>query len=82
MCIDYHVLNAIILKNDYSLSKIQDCINMIEIIRNFSKIDLTSEYWQINIVEEDRLKTTFNIKREKYEFCVMSFELINAFVTF
>ena len=44
MCIDYRALNAMILKNNYSLSKIQDCINMIETARSFNKIDLTNEY--------------------------------------
>ena len=44
MCIDYKILNAIIQKNDYLLSKIQDCLNMIETARNFSKIDLISDY--------------------------------------
>ena len=82
MCIDYRILNAMIQKNDYSLSKIQDCLNMIETTRNFSKIDLISDYWQINVIEENRHKTTFNIRRDKYEFCVMSFELINVFAIF
>ena len=82
MCIDYRALNAMTLKNDYSLSRIQNCLDMIETTRSFNKIDLTSEYWQINVVERDRHKTTFNIKRDKYEFCVMFFELTNASITF
>ena len=32
--------------------------------------------------EENRHKKTFNIKRNKYEFCVMSFELTNVFAIF
>ena len=55
---------------------------MIEITKSFNKINLINKYWQINIVEENRHKIAFNIRRSKYKFCVMSFELINASVTF
>ena len=55
---------------------------MIETARNFSKINLINKYWQINVVEEDRHKITFNIRKDKYEFCVMFFKLINASITF
>ena len=55
---------------------------MIETTRSFNKIDLINEYWQINVVEEDRHKIAFNIRRDKYEFCVMLFKLINASITF
>ena len=82
MCIDYRALNAVTQRNGYSLSKIQDCLDMIGTARSFSKIDLTSGYWQINVVEEDRHKTAFNIRRGKYEFCVMSFGLANVFAIF
>ena len=43
MCIDYRALNAMILKNYYSLLRIQNCLDMIEIARSFNKINLTSE---------------------------------------
>ena len=71
-----------IQKNNYLLSKIQNCLNMIETTRNFNKINLINKYWQINVVKENRHKIAFNIKKDKYEFCVMFFELINASITF
>ena len=82
MCINYKTFNAVTFKNGYSLSKIQDCLNMIKTAKTFNKIDLTSEYWQINVLEKNRHKTAFNIRKNKYEFCVMLFELINASTTF
>ena len=44
MYIDYRVLNILIFKNDYLLSKIEDCLNIIETTRNFHKIDLINNY--------------------------------------
>ena len=55
---------------------------MIETTRNFNKIDLINDYWQINVIEKNRHKIAFNTKRKKYEFCIMSFELINASAIF
>ena len=44
MYINYRAFNAVIQKNDYSLSKIQNCLNMIETMKSFNKIDLINEY--------------------------------------
>ena len=55
---------------------------MIKTTKNFNKIDLINEYWQINVVEKNRHKIAFNIRKNKYEFCVMFFELINASIMF
>ena len=55
---------------------------MIETTKSFNKIDLINDYWQINIIEKNRHKIAFNTKRKKYKFCVISFELINAFAIF
>ena len=82
MCIDYRGLNSVTVRNGYPLPKIQDCLDMIGTATHFSKIDLTSGYWQINVKEKDCLKTAFNTHSDKYEFCVMLFELTNASATF
>ena len=44
MCINYRILNIMILKNEYLLLKIQNCLNIIEITNNFNKIDLINDY--------------------------------------
>ena len=82
MYINYRAFNDLILKNNYLLSRIQNCLNIIETTRNFKKIDLINNYWQINIIEKNRYKIAFNTRRKKYEFCVIFFDFVNASITF
>ena len=53
MCIDYHGLNAVTIKNKYPLPHIEVLFERLKGARVFSKIDLQSGYNQIPIREED-----------------------------
>jgi hypothetical protein len=49
MCVDYHSLNEVTIKNKYSLSWIEDLFDQMKGACVFSKIDLRSGYHQLKI---------------------------------
>ncbi|GKD88244.1 hypothetical protein Tco_1363751 [Tanacetum coccineum] len=59
MCIDYRELNKLKVKNRYLLPRINDLFDQLQGSIVYSKIDLQSGYHQLQVREEDILKTTF-----------------------
>ncbi|KAG8480814.1 hypothetical protein CXB51_025559 [Gossypium anomalum] len=50
MCIDYHQLNKVTIKNKYSLPRIDDLFDQLKGASVFSKIDLRLGYYQLRAV--------------------------------
>jgi hypothetical protein len=82
ICVDYHSLNEVTIKNMYPLPRIDDLFDQLKGAYVFSKIDLRSRYHQLKIRATDIPKTTFIIRYGLYEYTVMSFRLTNAPVYF
>jgi hypothetical protein len=78
LCVDYRVLNEVIVKNKYPLPRIDDLFDQLRGACMFSKIDLWSGYHQLKIWEWDIPKIAFVLRYGLYEYTVMSFGLTNA----
>jgi hypothetical protein len=78
MCMDYHSLNEVTIKNKYPLSRIDDLFDELKGACVFSKIDIISGYHQLKIRASNISKTTFITRYGLYEYTVMSFGLTNA----
>jgi hypothetical protein len=78
LCVDYHALNEVTVKNKYPLPRIDDLFDQHWSACVFSKIYLRSGYHQLKVRECDIPKTAFISRYGLYMFTVMSFGLTNA----
>jgi hypothetical protein len=62
MCVDYHSLNKVTIKNKYPLPRIEDLLNQMKGASVFSKINLRSGYHQLRIRGSDIPKTAFHTR--------------------
>ena len=82
LCIDYKELNALIIKKKYLFSLIDETLNRFMSATYFIKLDFKNAYHRIEIRKNDEWMTTFHICYNHFEYAIMSFELVNTFVTF
>ena len=82
MCIDYRQINKVIVKNKYSLPRIEDLFDHLKGASFFSKINLRLGYYQLRVKDVDVPKKAFRTRYGHYEFLVMPFGLTNALVAF
>jgi hypothetical protein len=82
LCMDYHVLNEVTIKNKYPLPRIDDLFDQLHGACVFSKIDLQSRYHQLKVQECDIPKSALVSRYGLYEVTVMSFGLTNSLAYF
>nr|GEX31811.1 putative reverse transcriptase domain-containing protein [Tanacetum cinerariifolium] len=78
MCIDYHELKKLTVKNHYPLPQLDDLFDQLQGSSVYSKIDLRSGYHQLRVQEQDVPNTSFKTRYGHYEFQVMPFGQTNV----
>src|SRR5262249_9351485 len=78
LVINYKPLNTALKWMRYPIPNKRDLLNRLSNARRFSKFDLKSGFWQIQINEADRYKTAFTVPFGQHEWNVMPFGLRNA----
>jgi len=82
-CLDYRILNSKTRKDAYMLPRFDDTVDTLAGSKFFSKLDLRSGYWQVEMEEESKDKTAFSVGNLGFYECErLSFGLCNAPATF
>jgi len=81
-CTDFRKLNEVTRKDKFPLPLIEDCLATLSGTKYFNTLDMTSAYWQIGIMPEDRPKTAFITKYGQFEYNRLPFGLCNSPATF
>ena len=82
-CKDFRKLNSRTIRDSYNLPRIDDTIDTLVGAKYFTKLDLRSGYWQVEMEESDKAKTAFSVGNLGFYECNrMAFGLTNAPATF
>ncbi len=81
-CVDYWKLNAIIKRNRYSLSLINEMIKKIVDCKHLTRLNIISTFNKLRMHSDSENYTIFIIALKAYKSKMLSFELINDSVSF
>ena len=82
VCIDYHKVNDVTVKDSYPLPKIEDFFPILSGALSFTTLDLFSGYYHVRIEEKSRKFTSLAVENSFYEYVMMPMGLTNACATF
>ena len=82
LCVDYRKLNAVTIKDRYTLPLADEMRNKVQGAGWFTKIDMHWGYYNIHIKAGDEWKTAFRTQYGLYEWLVMPMGLTNAVTWF
>jgi len=79
---DYHVLNAVTIKNKYPLPLIPELVSQLHGARYFTKLDVRWDFNNVHIKPGDEWKAAFHTNQGLFEPFVMFFGMTNSPTTF
>ena len=82
MCIDYRDLNKNMIVENYPIPRIDYILSLLGKYKLFSKLDIKSGFWHIEIAPECQEYTGFITNGGTFRWKVMPFGLKNAPATF
>ena len=82
VCVDYKVLNALIIKNRNAFSLIRETLIRLCSTKIYSKFDIIVAFNEVRIKKKNEKKTAFLTRYELFEYVIMLFELCNVSKTF
>ena len=77
-CVDYRKVNVTTRQDAYPLPRINATLDSLSDSVHFTKLDLASGYWQVELEETAKETTAFSTPDGHFEFNVMPFGLTNA----
>lgn len=77
LCIDYMKVNGVTKKDAHPLPRIEDLFDTQAGLKYFTRIDMGSGYHQVEVFQNDQLKTAFVTPNGLYWYQVMPFALCN-----
>lgn len=78
MCVDYRGLNKIMVRDNYPLPLIEDCLDYLEGKSCFSILDLKNGFHQVNMAPDSIKYTSFVTPQGQFEYVKMPFGLKNG----
>jgi Reverse transcriptase (RNA-dependent DNA polymerase) len=82
ICIDYHALNTVIMRDEYPLPRIDIIFDHLAKVKYFSTLDLNMVYHQVQLDDGFKEYTAFTCEERHFQFKVMIFGFTNAPLTF
>lgn len=75
MCIDYRLLNKIMIRDSFPMANMDDCLERLEGMRYFTTLDLKNGFHQIKMEKDSIPYTAFVSQTGQYEYVKMPFGL-------
>lgn len=82
VCVDYRRLNRKIIRDQFPMPLIEDCIDALAPARVFSVLDLKNGFFHVPVAEGSQRYTSFVTHNGQYEFTKAPFGLCNSPTTF